>query len=276
MAHAIAGLTVLEVARGRTGATLGGRRFAFAFPAVAMLPDVDSVLGAISPEAFDFLSLPGGYPIHRGVTHSLAFAVASGLVAAVVCFPRTPRSWLRAWPWLAFAAATHPLLDSLMGRGAPIPFFWPLSSARFRSPYQLVPVAFFSHTLGGLVGLIWNPMVWALFLHEATVFLPLWFLARRWRLVRHPDALPPLPAAAGAIIAGSAALAALACMILHLEPVDGTFHVLETAAWLAIAALTYVLMAGALRGPRAGRLGTFGPLPVALALATTALAIWLV
>jgi len=63
---------------------------------------------------------------HRGITHSLAFALLVSVVAAGVTF-----RYLRASPWLLSSVffailASHGLLDALTKGGADIPLLWPL------------------------------------------------------------------------------------------------------------------------------------------------------
>jgi inner membrane protein len=63
---------------------------------------------------------------HRGITHSLPFALWVGCFVASVTFRRLRVSF---W-WLAglffIIIASHGLLDALTRGGMPIPFFWPL------------------------------------------------------------------------------------------------------------------------------------------------------
>jgi inner membrane protein len=64
---------------------------------------------------------------HRGVTHSLLFALSAGLVAAsIVSRPLRRRWWMLACVFFAIAA-THGLLDALTRGGGGIPFFWPFA-----------------------------------------------------------------------------------------------------------------------------------------------------
>jgi inner membrane protein len=247
VAHAITGIAVLEVARISRPPSFEERRWLVAFPAVAALPDVDTVLAAVGGSRFEFLSLPGGYPIHRGVTHSLVFALACGLFAAMLAMPKAPRRWFSDWPWLALAAATHPLIDSLMGLGAGIPLFWPLSGERFLSSSRFVPVAYFSYSVSGLVSLLWNPAVWALCLHEVVLFLPFLFLARLWRRARGTSESRP-PSGSCSSLAVAIAVCGIVSPVLtlasDLQPVDdgmGRTSLSWVGGWLAIVLLALVL-----------------------------------
>ncbi len=65
---------------------------------------------------------------HRGITHSLAFALAISTVAAgVSCRYLRVNGWLLAGLFFV-VAASHDLLDAMTRGGADIPLFWPLDS----------------------------------------------------------------------------------------------------------------------------------------------------
>jgi inner membrane protein len=81
---------------------------------LAALPDIDSYLGFVGIE-------------HRGPTHSVGFVVATALLAAVI-------ARLAAWPVvasvvLAVAAVGSHIIIDLLGPGAAMPLFWPITSA---------------------------------------------------------------------------------------------------------------------------------------------------
>jgi inner membrane protein len=103
------------------------------FTILATLPDIDVLLvsfGASEKGAFG----------HRGALHSLTMALASGVFCALAA-----RRW--RWPVMrtalagAAAVASHTLLDLLDARGKGLALFWPLSSARYHSPWRLLPDA---------------------------------------------------------------------------------------------------------------------------------------
>jgi inner membrane protein len=97
-----------------------------------MVPDLDAF--SLAPS-----NSPWG---HRGLTHSLLFALWLGALAASLTFRylRTSFAWLTA---VFFAiTASHGLLDALTRGGEAIPFFWP-STARYGSwgPMPLPDIA---------------------------------------------------------------------------------------------------------------------------------------
>jgi inner membrane protein len=121
---------------------------------VAMAPDFDTVafkLGIAYADQFG----------HRGASHSLAFALAIGLIGAMFApWLRTTR-W-RMFLWLAFCTASHPLLDALTNGGLGVALLWPWSHERFFAPWRPIAVSpigagFFS--LRGLA-VLWSELLW--------------------------------------------------------------------------------------------------------------------
>jgi inner membrane protein len=95
------------------------RRMPWPYWALAALlpvvPDFDAVSNAPYGSAMG----------HRGVTHSLVFALWLGALAASLTFRRCRVGF---WSLTAFyfaVVASHGLLDALTRGGAAIPFFWP-------------------------------------------------------------------------------------------------------------------------------------------------------
>jgi inner membrane protein len=86
-----------------------------------------AVVLPVVPDLDVFSMAPYGSPLgHRGITHSLVFALALGLVvASITSRPLRMRWWILAG--LLFAiVASHGLLDALTRGGENVPFFWPL------------------------------------------------------------------------------------------------------------------------------------------------------
>jgi inner membrane protein len=104
-----------------------------AFAALASLPDAD-VLGVA-------LGLPdAGACGHRGASHSFLLAIAVGVVTALYA---RRFGWPGARTAIAatLAVASHGVLDACGEGGRGILLFWPLSEARFMSPWRLLPDA---------------------------------------------------------------------------------------------------------------------------------------
>jgi len=116
-------------------AALGRRRvpvpLAVAGAALAVLPDLD-----VAGFRFGL-----GYASewgHRGVSHSLAFAlIVSGLVALVWARARSPGAFL----FLFGSMASHMLLDMLTDGGQGVMLLWPLDGTRWFLPWQPIRVS---------------------------------------------------------------------------------------------------------------------------------------
>jgi inner membrane protein len=99
----------------------------------AVLPDADVL-------AF-FFGIPYGSMFgHRGLTHSLVFALFTALAVVWTCFRRRPR---RAALVLFFflATASHPLLDMLTDGGRGVALLAPFSAERFFFPFRPIRVS---------------------------------------------------------------------------------------------------------------------------------------
>ncbi|GAB1594525.1 metal-dependent hydrolase [Lysobacter claricitrinus] len=124
----------------RIARTIPPRLLAAGFVA-AMLPDADTVGALFGVER-------GTLFAHRGITHSIIFAVIVALATTVLA------RWLRSTPRATFAfvlacALSHPLLDVFTNGGPGVMLGWPLSTARVFAPWRPIEVspigaAFFS------------------------------------------------------------------------------------------------------------------------------------
>lgn len=137
---------------------------------VSILPDFDTVafkLGIAYADQFG----------HRGASHSLAIALAVGLLGAMVApWLRTTRG--RAFCFLAFCTASHPLLDALTSGGLGVALLWPWSHERFFAPWRPIAVSpigagFFS---ARGVAVLWSELQW--------VWFPCAMLALQWAAIR--------------------------------------------------------------------------------------------
>ena len=109
----------------------------------AVLPDVDVIGFSFGISYDDMLG-------HRGLTHSIPFAVVVGFVAARSCANSNTLGFgirdlgFGIWPlWMYFMAitASHGLLDALTNGGRGIAFFAPFSSQRFFFPWRPIQVS---------------------------------------------------------------------------------------------------------------------------------------
>lgn len=136
----------------------------------AVVPDVDVLANRFG---FDHTTMLG----HRGITHSLFFALAfSGLI--VMLFFRKPIDGImgRASLFAFFFAATasHSVLDAMVDGTLGVAFFAPLSPSRFFLPWRPIvssPIglAFFS---GAGAATIMNEFVWVWIPSVVVIFAP--------------------------------------------------------------------------------------------------------
>jgi inner membrane protein len=90
------------------------------------------------------LGIPYGHPLgHRGLTHSLLFAVvfASILAAAYLRVSRAPLRYGVVFAYLAVSLASHGLLDALTTGGRGVGFFIPFSTERYFYPWRPIRVS---------------------------------------------------------------------------------------------------------------------------------------
>ena len=112
------------------GQSVVSRRLLIAGVVASIFPDLD-VIG---------LHMGVHYPSvlgHRGMTHSLLFALAMGLLAALRCrsLETTRRT---AFVFIVASTASHGLLDMMTNGGSGIALWWPLSSERFSLPWRVI------------------------------------------------------------------------------------------------------------------------------------------
>ncbi|HEX8160390.1 MAG TPA: metal-dependent hydrolase [Pyrinomonadaceae bacterium] len=103
----------------------------------AMLPDAD-VLG------FAFGIGYGDALGHRGLTHSLAFALCAGLAVVAAAFREVETFSRRWWSLVAcffVATASHGALDALTNGGRGVAFFAPFDATRYFFPWRPIEVS---------------------------------------------------------------------------------------------------------------------------------------
>ena len=132
------------------------------------------------PDCDVFSTAAYGSPLgHRGLTHSLAFALVVGALAATATFRYFRASWWRLTGTFFAIIASHAILDGLTRGGADIPFFWPLE-VRYGNwgPLRVADMALdlpdprYSRALRGELLWVWLPTL------VAAVLATAW---RRWK-----------------------------------------------------------------------------------------------
>ena len=140
----------------------------------SMLPDIDVL-------AFRF-DIPYASQFgHRGFTHSIAFALALGLMA-VPFHTVLKSSKLATFLVLSVSTASHGVLDAMTNGGKGIALFWPITTERFFLPWRPIDVSpigahrFFN---GGGLDVLMSEMIW-LWLPAGLIGICLALYAR-WR-----------------------------------------------------------------------------------------------
>ena len=99
----------------------------------SVLPDLDFLPRSLGARQIDVLL--GG---HRGLTHSIPFALLIGIIVVLAAFPDPNWSGRRGALWLYFtsASASHGLVDSLTTYGQRIALLAPICWSRVKAPWQ--------------------------------------------------------------------------------------------------------------------------------------------
>jgi len=100
----------------------------------AMLPDAD-VLG------FSFGIRYGDLWGHRGLTHSLLFALVVAAAVTLLLLHKNLRGHWRVFLTLFAATASHGLLDAFTSGGLGVAFFSPFDRARYFFPWRPILVS---------------------------------------------------------------------------------------------------------------------------------------
>jgi inner membrane protein len=166
-----------------------------AFATLSALPDFDVVIVALGVSDTG----PGG---HRGASHSFFLAAVIGVLTALYA-RRFGWPFLRTAVAATLAVASHGILDAVGEGGRGIPLFWPLSDARYLSPWRVLPDAprgLQMISRHGLLDvcielLVFFPMTaWALWPQRPAFFLrwrPAFFRTRSALLARPGPVLVP-------------------------------------------------------------------------------------
>ncbi len=115
------------------GSTVIPRRLLVAGVAAAMVPDLDVIGFKLGIAYSDSIG-------HRGVTHSLVFAVILGVLAFLLAKRLNARP-LAAAIFISASCASHGLLDMCTNGGLGIAFFWPFSHERYFLPWRFIEVS---------------------------------------------------------------------------------------------------------------------------------------
>jgi inner membrane protein len=134
----------------------------------AMLPDIDVVSFSLGIRYSDMLG-------HRGLTHSLPFALIVGSLAAWLTLQEPSQSgktWLVFLIYFFIVTASHGVLDAMTNGGIGVAFFAPFSNHRYFLPWRPIEVSpigldffFTSRSLA----VLWSEIKW-IWIPSALVF----------------------------------------------------------------------------------------------------------
>lgn len=159
------------------GRSVISRRLLLAGVAASMVPDLDMIGFKLGIAYADSMG-------HRGITHSLLFALALGVLAVLLARRLNARP-LAAGLFIFASCVSHGLLDMCTNGGLGVAFLWPFSHQRYFLPWRFIQVAPLS--LDKLFG-PWGLRM--LYSELFRVWLPCVMLgtalagARRWRALR--------------------------------------------------------------------------------------------
>lgn len=144
---------------------------------LTVVPDLD-VIGL-------WLGIPYSHMLgHRGLSHSLPFAVVVAGLAAVLMARQVKTRIVVLWGYFTISLASHGLLDAITNGGLGIAFFAPFSNKRYFFDINPIEVSVLapSHFLSEhMLTVLASEFIW--------VWLPFFvvavsgFLVHRWRRV---------------------------------------------------------------------------------------------
>jgi inner membrane protein len=148
----VAALLAKSFAAGRMPA-----RFWFLSVLCPILPDADIVGFPLGVRYGDILG-------HRGLSHSLVFALVLSLIVSFLALPRVPQRWTRFLLISYFFAVTasHGILDAMTDGGLGVAFFTPFDDTRYFFPFRPIKVSPIGLSFFSARGLdvIWSEFLW--------------------------------------------------------------------------------------------------------------------
>lgn len=152
LTHALAAGALAQAGRPEW---LKSRKFWAAAVVCSMLPDVD-VIGMRMGVPYG--TLWG----HRGLTHSLLFAVIVAGIAAAVTGETAVERW-KAWALLFCITASHGALDAMTNGGLGIAFYSPFDTHRYFFPWrpiEVAPIGLRGFLTARGARVMWSEIVW--------------------------------------------------------------------------------------------------------------------
>jgi inner membrane protein len=140
----------------------------------------------------------GHWAGHRGLLHSLLFALVLSVIVVSWAFrreaPWLSRRWWRLLSFFFLLTASHGFLDAFTNGGLGIAFFAPFSNERYFMPWTPIEVSAI-----GLVGFLKYGGLRTLLSEALWVWLPVTAIGAPIALLRRraSTSLPPLPCSSG-------------------------------------------------------------------------------
>jgi len=115
------------------GSGVISRRLLLAGVAASMVPDLDVIGFKLGVAYADSMG-------HRGITHSLLFALILGALGFLLAKRLHARPWV-AGLFVFISCVSHGLLDMCTNGGLGVAFLWPFSHERYFLPWHFIQVA---------------------------------------------------------------------------------------------------------------------------------------
>jgi inner membrane protein len=132
--HAFAALALSKMT---TGEKMPTTRFWLLSVFCAVVPDVDAI-------SFAFGVRRGSMFGHRGLTHSLLFALLLAVLVVWLGFGKTQafsKEWWKLLIYFFIVTASHGLLDALTNGGSGVAFFAPFDTTRYFFSWRPIEVS---------------------------------------------------------------------------------------------------------------------------------------
>jgi len=103
----------------------------------AVVPDADAI-GFFMGIPYD--SLMG----HRGITHSIFFAIILSLFISIICFQHEQlfsKKWWAIFLFLFLSTISHGIIDTMTTGGLGVAFFAPFNNERYFFPWKVIQVS---------------------------------------------------------------------------------------------------------------------------------------
>jgi inner membrane protein len=173
--HSVAALAV-----GKVFAPTGmPTKFWLLTAACVVLPDIDVISFAFGIRYDEMLG-------HRGLTHSIPFAVVIAFIIVLLFFREKPLFSITWWALTCYffgVTASHAALDAMTNGGLGVAFFAPFTNERYFFPYRPIsvsPIGIEPFFQARGLAVLWNEIKWIWF--PSMVMVIVAWIVRRVKL----------------------------------------------------------------------------------------------